>query len=227
MNTRLVSNLSVAARLTRLRRVNARLAWTVRRLTRDISQARHLAAHDPLTGLPNRRLLLDRLGQALAHAARYRKRVMLLVIDVDGFKLINDVYGHSVGDELLRQIAGRLQTCVRFCDTVCRYGGDEFVVMLPQIGAAEDAEVVSGKIRARLATPYTFGNEPVPVIVSIGVAVYLEDGQTSRELIDRADAAMYAEKIRHRSSATDTPGSSLSLERRDRLGSIHRVSDAR
>jgi diguanylate cyclase (GGDEF)-like protein len=227
MNTRPIPNRSVTAHLTRLRRVNARLACTVRRLTRDISQARHFATHDSLTGLPNRRLLLDRLGQALAHATRYRKRVMLLVIDLDGFKLINDLYGHSVGDELLRQVAGRLLACVRFCDTVCRYGGDEFVVMLPQIDAAEDAEVVSEKIRARLATPYAFGNEPVLAAVSIGVAVYREDGQTARELIDRADAAMYAEKIRHRASATDTSGSSQSPVRRDRVASIHRVASAR
>lgn len=223
MNTRR----SVRAHLARLRRVNARLAWTVRRLTRDISQACHFATHDSLTGLPNRRLLLERLGQAVAHATRYRKRVMLLVIDLDGFKLINDVYGHGGGDELLRQVAGRLLACVRFCDTVCRYGGDEFMVMLPQIDAAEDAEVVSEKIRARLATPYLLGNEPVLAAVSIGVAVYREDGQTSRELIDRADAAMYAEKVRHRSSATDSSGSSLSLVRLDRMGSVDRVGGAR
>ncbi|MHB8816046.1 MAG: diguanylate cyclase domain-containing protein, partial [Steroidobacteraceae bacterium] len=190
MNISSISTRNVATHLTKLRRVNARLAGTVRRLTRDISQARHFATHDSLTGLPNRRLLLDRIGQALAHATRYRKRVMVLVIDLDGFKVVNDVYGHSVGDELLRQVAGRLLACVRFCDTVCRYGGDEFVVMLPQIDAAEDAEVVSRKIRARLATPYVLGNEPHRVTASIGVAVYREDGQTSRELIDRADAAM-------------------------------------
>lgn len=223
MNAGPISNRSVATRLTRLRRVNARLAWTIRRLTRDVSQARHLATHDSLTGLPNRRLLLDRLGQALAYATRYRQRVMLLVIDLDGFKLVNDVHGHGVGDEVLRQVAGRLRSCVRSCDTVCRYGGDEFVVMLPQIGAAEDAEAVSGKIRARLAAPHVFGTEPILVTVSIGVAVYLEDGQTSRELLDRADAAMYAEKIRHKPYATDNSQSSLSHVHRDRVGSVHRV----
>lgn len=201
MNTRPIPIRSAAARLTRLRRVNARLAGTVRRLTRDMSVARHFATHDPLTGLPNRRLLLDRLGQALAHAARYQKRVMLLVIDLDEFKLVNDVYGHNSGDELLRQVAGRLRASVRICDTVCRYGGDEFVVMLPQIDAAEDAEVVSGKIRAHLAAPYTLGKKPVLATASIGIALYWEDGQTSRELIDRADAAMYVEKVRRRSPA--------------------------
>jgi diguanylate cyclase len=192
---------SVTAHLARLRRVNARLARTVRRLTRDISQIRHFATHDSLTGLPNRALLSDRLAQALAHATRYRERVMLLVVDLDGFKLVNDMYGHGVGDEVLRQVAARLRACVRACDTVCRYGGDEFVVMLPQIDAFEDAEVVSDKIRACLATPYALGNEHILATASIGVAVY-RDGQTSDELIERADAAMYVEKVRDSTAAT-------------------------
>ena len=198
MNSRPISDRSAAVHLTWLRRANARLARTVRRLRRDISQARHFATHDSLTGLPNRRLLLDRLGQALAHATRYRTRVLLLVIDLDQFKLVNDTYGHTVGDELLRQVAGRLLACVRICDTVCRYGGDEFVVMLPQIDAAEDAEVICEKIRAHLAAPYAVGDEPLLATVSIGAALCREDGQTSSELIDRADAAMYLDKTQRK-----------------------------
>lgn len=163
-----------------------------------MSQARHFATHDALTGLPNRRLLLDRLGQALAHATRYRTRVLLLVIDFGRFKLVNDTYGHNVGDELLRQVAGRLLACVRICDTVCRYGGDEVVVMLPQIDAAEDAEVVCEKIRAHLAAPYAVGDEPLLATMSIGAALCREDGQTSSELIDRADAAMYLDKTQRK-----------------------------
>jgi len=196
---------SVTARLARLRRVNARLARTVRRLTRDISQIRHFATHDPLTGLPNRALLSDRLAQAFAHATRYRERVMLLVVDLDRFKLVNDMYGHGVGDEVLRQVAARLRACVRACDTVCRYGGDEFVVMLPQIDAFEDTEVVSDKIKACLATPYALGNEHILATASIGAAVYRGDGQTSDELIERADAAMYVEKGRRKCSAPSRP----------------------
>lgn len=206
MNRRPTADRSAAAHLTRLRRVNTRLAGTVRRLTRDISRARHFATHDSLTGLPNRRLLLDRLGQALAHATRYRTRVLLLVIDLDRFKLVNDAYGHNVGDELLRQVAGRLLACVRICDTVCRYGGDEFVVMLPQIDAAEDAEVVCAKIRAHLATPYAVGDEPLLATVSVGAALCREDGQTSSELIDRADAAMYLDKTQRKPAAAATSG---------------------
>lgn len=196
---------SVTAHLARLRRVNARLASTVRRLRRDISQIRHFATHDSLTGLPNRALLSDRLAQALAHATRYDKRVMLLVVDLDGFKLVNDMHGHGVGDEVLRQVAARLRACVRACDTVCRYGGDEFVVMLPQIDAFEDAEVVSDKIRACLAAPYALGNEHILTTASIGAAVYRGDGQTADELIERADAAMYVEKGRRECSAPHPP----------------------
>jgi diguanylate cyclase (GGDEF)-like protein len=196
---------SVTARLARLRRVNARLAKTVRRLTRDISQIRHFATHDSLTGLPNRALLLDRLAQALAHAARYRERVMLLVVDLDGFKVVNDMYGHGVGDEVLRQVAARLRACVRACDTVCRYGGDEFVVMLPQIDGIDDTEAVSDKIEACLATRYALGDERILVTASVGAAVYRGDEQTSDELIERADAAMYVEKGRRKCSAPNLP----------------------
>lgn len=191
---------STMARLARLRHINARLARTVRRLTREVSQIRHLATHDSLTGLPNRALLSDRLAQALAHATRYRERVMLLVVDLDGFKHVNDMYGHSVGDEVLRQVAARLLACVRACDTVCRYGGDEFVVMLPEIAALEDAGAVSEKIRARLATPYALDNEHILATASIGAAVYAGN-LTSDELIKRADAAMYVEKVRRKCSA--------------------------
>lgn len=152
---------------------------------------------------------------------------MLLMIDLDQFKLVNDNYGHSVGDELLRQVAGRLVVCVRFCDTVCRYGGDEFVVMLPQIDAVEDAEVVSGKIRDCLAKPYTLGGEPIVATVSIGVAVYRENGQTSRDLLDRADAAMYVEKIRHKSAAADASESSPTLAHPDGGGGAVRVGGTR
>lgn len=201
MNIRPISDGSAAAHLTRLRRVNSRLAGTVRRLRRDISQARHLATHDSLTGLANRRLLLERIGQALVHATRYRTRVLLIVIDIDRFKLVNDTHGHNVGDELLRQVARRLLACVRICDTVCRYGGDEFVVMLPQIDAAGDAEVVCEKIRAHLATPYAVGDESLLVTASIGVALCRDGAQTSSELIDRADAAMYLERTQRKSAA--------------------------
>jgi diguanylate cyclase (GGDEF)-like protein len=200
MNASARSDPIAAAHLARLRKVNARLARAIRRLTRELAATRHFATHDSLTGLPNRRLLLDRLGQALAHAARYRKHVMLLLVDLDEFKNINDRHGHRIGDELLKQVAERLLACVRSCDTVSRYGGDEFVVMLPQIDAIENARVVCEKIRARLAVPYTLGEQSIRAGASIGAAVYGEDGRTTGELIDRADAAMYVDKILRRST---------------------------
>jgi diguanylate cyclase (GGDEF)-like protein len=133
---------------------------------------------------------------------------MLLVVDLDGFKLVNDMYGHGVGDEVLRQVAARLRACVRACDTVCRYGGDEFVVMLPQIDAFEDAEAVSAKIRGCLAARYALGNEHIAATASIGAAVYRGDGQTSDELIARADAAMYVDKGRRKRAAPNPPRAS-------------------
>jgi diguanylate cyclase (GGDEF)-like protein len=101
-------------------------------------------------------------------------------------------------------ITARLLACVRSCDTVCRYGGDEFVVMLPQIDAAEHAEVVCEKIRSRLAAPYPLGNGSILASASIGAAVYREDGHTTSELMDRADAAMYADKTRRKSTVPAT-----------------------
>lgn len=198
MNASARSDRIAAAHLARLRKVNTRLARKLRHLKREIAETRHCATHDSLTGLPNRRLLLDRLGQALAHAARYRQRVMLLVVDLDEFKNINDRHGHRIGDELLQQVAARLLACVRSCDTVSRYGGDEFVVMLPQIDALENAQVVCEKIRAHLAMGYTLGDEFILAGASMGAAVYAEDGRTTGELIDRADAAMYVDKTRRR-----------------------------
>ncbi len=116
--------------------------------------------------------------------------MLLLVIDPDRFKRVNDAYGHDVGDELLRQVAGRLLACVRICDTVCWYGGDECVLMLAKFDVAEDAEVMSDKIRARLGTPRALGGEPLLATASIGAALCREDGQTSSQLIDRAGTAM-------------------------------------
>lgn len=175
------------------------------RRLRELCQPRHFATRDSLTGLPNRKLLLDRLRWTLTEAARYRKRVMLVVIELDGFRLVNGMYGHGIGDDLLRQVAARLRACTRFCDTVCRYGGDKFMVMLPEVDATEDAEAVAGKIRSRLAAPYALGKETMVATVSVGTAVCDDAGRTSSELIDRADAAMQVEKIRHDASAADDP----------------------
>src|SRR4051812_38244840 len=108
---------------------NDRLRKRVAELERELTHARHLAYHDPLTGLPNRALLLDRLMQAMAQAQRQHKVVGLLLLDLDCFKSINDKLGHNAGDLILQEVAERLSSCIRACDTACRYGGDEFVIL--------------------------------------------------------------------------------------------------
>jgi diguanylate cyclase (GGDEF)-like protein len=182
---------------------DSRLKQRFLRLARKYSQVRHAAYHDELTGLPNRSLLLDRFNQAVAQGARQDRRVALLFIDLDGFKKVNDGLGHAAGDELLRQVAGRLAACIRGGDTACRYGGDEFVLMLPEIAGPENAASVAGKIRACLAAPYTVVGTTITVTASIGTAIYPVDGQDCRDLIRYSDIRMYRAKSRLRA----TPGS--------------------
>jgi diguanylate cyclase len=173
---------------------NSRLTQRLTRLAQRVAQARHFAYHDELTGLPNRRLLLDRLNQAMAQGARQHKQVALLSLDLDGFKSVNDRLGHAAGDKLLQQVAERLAACTRGADTACRYGGDEFVIMLPEIDGQESAAAVAQKIRARLAAPFDVDGSVITLTASIGTAVYPVDGQNYRDLINRADIAMYRAK---------------------------------
>jgi diguanylate cyclase len=168
------------------------------RLAKKCNRARHFAYHDELTELPNRRLLLDRLKQAMAQSVRQHKQVALLFVDLDRFKSINDRFGHFAGDQLLQQVAGRLTACIRNGDTVCRYGGDEFVVMLTGIDAQESAEVLADKIRVRLSPSYLLDGHVIEMTASIGVAVYQADGQTCNDFIKQADIAMYLAKVAKR-----------------------------
>jgi diguanylate cyclase len=163
------------------------------------SKAHHFAYHDHLTGLPNRRLLQDRLKQALSQAARQHKQVAVMVLDLDGFKCVNDRLGHGAGDHLLQQVAKRLTDCVRVADTVCRYGGDEFVVMLPEFENGETGAIVAQKIRTHLDVPYVVDGNPITVKASIGVAFYPRDGKNYRTLIKQADDAMYRAKEKQHS----------------------------
>jgi diguanylate cyclase (GGDEF)-like protein len=177
----------------------SRLRQKVIRLEQEVAQVRHFAYHDELTGLPNRSLLLDRLNQAIVQAARQRKQVGLLLLDLDGFKSVNDRLGHATGDKLLQRVAERLLFCIRGADTACRYGGDEFVILLSEVDGAKSAAEVAQKLRAHLARPYVVDDHSIAVTASIGVAVYPHDGSSQNDLIRRADIAMYLAKARNNS----------------------------
>jgi diguanylate cyclase (GGDEF)-like protein len=138
--------------------------------------------------------MLDRLRQALSQAARQRKTVGVLFIDLDDFKSVNDELGHSTGDAVLQQVATRLLSCIRACDTVCRYGGDEFIVLLPEMRGMDEVESVRRKILQHLSEPHRVGGEVVVVRGSIGSAVFGRDAANCEELIAAADAAMYRAK---------------------------------
>jgi diguanylate cyclase (GGDEF)-like protein/PAS domain S-box-containing protein len=167
----------------------------------DVSAARamaleivHSAQHDFLTGLPNRLLLNDRLGQAIAFARRHTKKVAVLFLDLDGFKHINDSLGHPIGDKLLQSIAKRLVDCVRGSDTVSRQGGDEFVVLLSEVEQSEDAAITAVRMLRAVAEAHSIGQHDLHVTTSIGVSVYPDDGQDAETLIKNADTAMYQAK---------------------------------
>ena len=154
----------------------------------------YIAHHDPLTDLPNRELFHDRLQTALARARRNKERLVVLYIDLDGFKEVNDGHGHAVGDLLLQEVAQRIRRCLRESDTVGRIGGDEFVVLLNNITLPEHGAVVAEKIRAVLDRPFELGGKRLHISSSIGVATYPEHGDDNKQLIRHADEAMYAAK---------------------------------
>jgi len=154
-----------------------------------------MAFIDPLTRLPNRRLMEDRLQQALAFAARTEKLVAVCVMDLDGFKSVNDTFGHEAGDAVLVEVAGRLQQVVRANDTVARLGGDEFVLLLAGLSDVGEAEEILERALAAVRAPVRLVDEqPAFVSASIGLAVFPYDAQLAEDLLRRSDAAMYAAK---------------------------------
>ncbi len=173
----------------------AAVAIEHRLLTEQLS---HQAQHDALTGLPNRVLFQDRLGQALAQAERKQQQVAVLYMDLDRFKHINDTLGHSSGDALLRQAAGRLEACVRKSDTLARLGGDEFVVVVSELKEAQDAMRVATKLIEALRVPFYVDGHELFVSISLGISIYPDDGLTGETLMANADAAMYRAKDKGR-----------------------------
>jgi diguanylate cyclase (GGDEF)-like protein/PAS domain S-box-containing protein len=168
-------------------------------------QMARLAQHDALTGLPNRLLLADRLTEAIALAARHRKPLGVLFIDVDNFKGLNDTFGHAAGDHMLCAMANRLTATLRRSDTVCRYGGDEFVVVLTELEDAADAALVADKLRTTLAGPYATGMGFTTMTASIGESLYPDHGADAETLITHADEEMYAAKRRGSSPVAPDP----------------------
>ena len=170
---------------------------------RDISERKkaeqqiiHLTQHCPLTDLPNRLLFGDRLKQAIRQAKRSRTKFGLLFIDIDGFKPVNDRYGHAVGDMLLQSIGKRMKQCIRESDTIARIGGDEFVAILPAVNEVEDAILIAEKLRRSIEEPFAVENCGLVVSASIGVAIYPDDGLDEETLKVNADQAMYQAKRR-------------------------------
>ncbi|MDB5811525.1 MAG: hypothetical protein JWN94_3647 [Betaproteobacteria bacterium] len=157
-------------------------------------RANHLAHHDALTGLPNRRLLQDRLAQAMTAATRHGHLLAIMYLDLDGFKTINDSLGHDIGDELLKEVAQRLLSTLRQEDTAVRLGGDEFVVGLMRLNQPADAEAAARKLIDALGKPYHLAGHDVVVTTSIGISVFPGNVKTSDELLKHADAALYKAK---------------------------------
>ena len=153
-----------------------------------------LALHDPLTGLPNRRLLMDRLSLAIAHARRNKGTMAVMYLDLDGFKLINDTLGHDAGDTLLSMVAARLLASVRQEDTVARLGGDEFMIALWELGHADDIDKLAAKVVEAVSQPYDIQGHTVNVTASVGVGMYPADGEAAELLMKSADQALFEAK---------------------------------
>jgi diguanylate cyclase (GGDEF)-like protein/PAS domain S-box-containing protein len=158
---------------------------------RDVTERMaHLAQHDVLTGLPNRVLLRERFSRAITLARRNRNQVGLLFLDLDRFKRVNDSLGHAIGDRLLQQTAERLVGCVRASDTVCRYGGDEFVVLLTEIKRAQDAAFAAEKLHAAFVAPLAIDGHRLHLGLSIGISIYPDHNDNVDDLLHHADTAM-------------------------------------
>ena len=187
-------------RLQDLERVNIELQAEIVERKHAEQRVYELAIKDALTGLLNRRSLIQHLEHAVAYSARHKTRFAVLFMDLDNFKQINDSFGHATGDQLLIQVAGRLRKAVREADVVARLGGDEFIVLLKGLSTGAEAATVAEKISRSLASPYALGERAVNTSASIGMAMYPQDGAFAQALIQNADKAMYRAKEKMRGS---------------------------
>ncbi|HYV31099.1 MAG TPA: diguanylate cyclase [Candidatus Binatia bacterium] len=175
-----------------------RLKETERELVRLKEQAQPMALHDPLTGLPNRTLLQDRLVQAIAQSVRLSKKLALAFFDLDNFKPINDAQGHQVGDQILVEVARRLSATVRKTDTVARWGGDELILLLPGLNAPSQARAVCERVKHLVQEELARNPLTRPLTISMGVAIYPDDASLPEVLLQQADTALYQAKARGR-----------------------------
>jgi len=186
--------LRVRDRTIELADANARLSAEIDEREQAERCIRHLAQHDALTDLPNRRLLEERLHQAIEEARACEEIACVMFVDLDRFKTINDSLGHSVGDRVLKAVAERLVQCLRPQDTVSRMGGDEFVLVVPRIGSADGAAEIANRLIETISTPFSIDGQVVRVTPSVGISLYPRDGDSVQALLGSADAAMYRAK---------------------------------
>lgn len=179
----------------RLHLIAAQIAEAVSR-KRLLDRLNYMAQYDPLTGLPNRQLLSDRIQTSLARARRQNTLMAVFFIDLNGFKRVNDSFGHAAGDELLQQVAARLNQSVRESDTAARLGGDEFVILVERISQRDSTNEVAAKIEAAFAKPFFVGGTGLTITPSLGAAVFPFDGEDEFTLLRFADDAMYRSKGR-------------------------------
>jgi diguanylate cyclase (GGDEF)-like protein len=202
-----------------LRAINAHLLREIAALKARAAETQRLAERDGLTGLYNRRRMLELLEAAISDAVLQDLHVGLLFIDLNGFKAINDKYGHAAGDEILTTVATRISARVRTGDICCRYGGDEFVVILPGVPDPFPVSRVADAIRERVSLPYWIGNEQQQLTATIGESMYPYHGENAAKLLHRADEAMYRLKARivrpsPASTSKVAPGPQARLTRR-------------
>ena len=183
-----------------LRQTMQRLQQAIMRVKNSEANFTHLAQHDALTNLPNRLLVSDRVEQAIGQARRYQRRAALLFLDLDNFKTINDSLGHDAGDQLLKDVAARLQDAVREMDTVSRQGGDEFLIVLTDVADLDDISTVAKHVLHAMSQPFSLKGMQIVTSVSIGAALYPEDGDDFSALLKHADLAMYQAKAAGRNA---------------------------
>jgi diguanylate cyclase (GGDEF)-like protein/PAS domain S-box-containing protein len=182
-----------AVEITALKRAAEEREELIAKLQQALQKNEYLATHDALTGAPNRRLLADRLDQALARAQRQRTKVAVMALDLDGFKVVNDTFGHRGGDLLLASVVARLRARLRASDTLSRTGGDEFTV-LADVADSQGAKILTWALQTAFAQPFELDGKDASIGASIGVAIYPEHGRTADEILAAADKAMYAAK---------------------------------